>query len=91
MSVERISLKRLRRQFETLLALRHSLEQQRLEIEALAVISGNVALAELAEQQAETLTRLKREWSAIWRELDEALTPTPSPRGRVEEEVGRGD
>lgn len=66
-------LRQARRQLETMLALRHTLEQQRLDMEVLAVMSGNPALAELTEAQALTLDRLKREWAAMWKSLNEAI------------------
>lgn len=66
-------LRRLRRQLETMLALRHTLEQQRLDMEALAIMSGSPALADLTEAQALTLDRLKREWAAMWQSLNEAI------------------
>lgn len=74
MSVKAINvLKRLRRDFETLLALRHTLEQQRLAMDELAETIGSLALAELAEEQAETLSRLKVELAKTWRVLDETI------------------
>lgn len=87
MCEEKARLRRLRRRFENLLAMRHTLEQQRLEIEALAVMSGNVALAELAERQAETLDSLKKEGAAIWRELDEAIALKGGEEERGREEI----